>query len=266
MRHAELQRGHRPKNSNCNTWRLTYPGGSGVSLASIRQRATRLTSAPFRAQARRAWYAASYTGAAVSGGSGHVHHAFLLPFSRRHLLPEPSCSRHGIPRCCLPAGGRSCRTVTGFPRSARPSHVRCRAPPLPRGRGARLAGVPTPASTAASQQPALNPRNPSIARAPLYEALRRGSHCSPFRTSPHLSPADGSPALGLPPGASHPTAQTVRDACQERGRALSTRPELTASHTALHSASCRVAPVHCCTGAPSGPRMHVPAHAAQASR
>ena len=27
-----------------------------------------------------------------------------------------------------------------------------------------------------------------------------------------------------------------------------------------------VAPVHCCTGAPSGPRMHVPAHAAQASR
>ncbi len=114
MRHAELQRGHRPKNSNCNTWRLTYPGGSGVSLASIRQRATRLTSAPFRAQARRAWYAASYTGAAVSGGSGHVHHAFLLPFSRRHLLPEPSCSRHGIPRCCLPAGGRSCRTMTGF--------------------------------------------------------------------------------------------------------------------------------------------------------
>jgi hypothetical protein len=28
----------------------------------------------------------------------------------------------------------------------------------------------------------------------------------------------------------------------------------------------QVAPVHCCTGAPSGPRMHVPAHAAQASR
>ena len=32
------------------------------------------------------------------------------------------------------------------------------------------------------------------------------------------------------------------------------------------AASCRVAPVHCCTEAPSGPRMHVPAHAAQASR
>ena len=30
--------------------------------------------------------------------------------------------------------------------------------------------------------------------------------------------------------------------------------------------TCRVAPVHCCTEAPSGPRMHVPAHAAQASR
>ena len=29
---------------------------------------------------------------------------------------------------------------------------------------------------------------------------------------------------------------------------------------------CRVAPVHCCTGAPSGPCMHVSAHTAQASR
>jgi hypothetical protein len=127
--------------------------------------------------------------------------------------------------------------MTGFPRSARPSYIRCRAPPLPRSRGALLAGVPTPASTAASQRLALNPRNPSIARAPLYEALSRGSQCSPFRTSPHLSPADGSPALGLPPGASHPTAQTVRDACRERGRASSTHPELTASHMALQSVS-----------------------------
>ena len=31
------------------------------------------------------------------------------------------------------------------------------------------------------------------------------------------------------------------------------------------TAPCRVAPVHCCTEAPSGPRMHVPAHTAQAS-
>jgi hypothetical protein len=98
---------------------------------------------------------------------------------------------------------------------------------------------------ACRRQPALphhsgwlsTPENPSITRAPLYEALSRGSQCSPFRTSPHLSPADGSPALGLPPGASHPTAQTVRDACRERGRASSTHPELTASHMALQSVS-----------------------------
>ena len=32
------------------------------------------------------------------------------------------------------------------------------------------------------------------------------------------------------------------------------------------ASGCRVAQVHCCTEAPSGPRMHVPAHAAQASR
>ena len=36
--------------------------------------------------------------------------------------------------------------------------------------------------------------------------------------------------------------------------------------SASSSGTCRVAPVHCCTEAPSGPRMHVPAHAAQASR
>jgi transposase len=37
------------------------------------------------------------------------------------------------------------------------------------------------------------------------------------------------------------------------------------SPSATGSRTCRVAPVHCCTGAPSGPGMHVPAHTAQAS-
>ena len=60
---------------------------------------------------------------------------------------------------------------------------------------------------------------------------------TPFRTSPHLSPADGSPALWLPPGASHPTAQTLRSACRKRGRVLSTHPELIVDHLTLHSVS-----------------------------
>ena len=46
------------------------------------------------------------------------------------------------------------------------------------------------------------------------------------------------------------------------GAAQETSPPPSASG----SRTCRVAPVHCCTEAPSGPRMHVPAHAAQASR
>jgi len=65
----------------------------------------------------------------------------------------------------------------------------------------------------------------------------QGSHLFTLRISPHLLPADGSPALGLPPGASHPTAQTTCDACRERGRALSTHPELTITHATLHSVS-----------------------------
>ena len=38
------------------------------------------------------------------------------------------------------------------------------------------------------------------------------------------------------------------------------------AHGPRRAGTCRVAPVHCCTEAPSGPRMHVPAHTAQASR
>ena len=44
------------------------------------------------------------------------------------------------------------------------------------------------------------------------------------------------------------------------------RPATSPSPSASGSRTCRVVPVHCCTEAPSGPRMHVPAHAAQASR
>ena len=57
------------------------------------------------------------------------------------------------------------------------------------------------------------------------------------RTSPLLLPVDGSHGSRDFPRASHPTAQTLCDACRERGRALSTHPELTTSHTALHSVS-----------------------------
>src|ERR1019366_9673719 len=87
------------------------------------------------------------------------------------------------------------------------SCVRCRAPPLPRGRGALLAVFWTPASTAAFQRPTLYPRKASIAGAWRHEAYR-GSPYSPFRTSPLLSPVDGAPALGIAPAASHPAVQS----------------------------------------------------------
>ncbi len=97
-------------------------------------------------------------------------------FGRRHLLLEPSCSRHGVPRCCLPAGGRSCRTMTGFPRFTRPSCVRCRVPPLPRGRGALLTVLPKTASTAASQRPAHIPQKTLPSPGLLFTRLPSGVH------------------------------------------------------------------------------------------
>ena len=110
-----------------------------------------------------------------SGGTVHAR-AFLLPFGRRHLLLEPSCSRHGVPRCCLPAGGRSCRTMTGFPRFTHPSCVRCRVPPLPRGRGALLTVLPKTASTAASQRPAHIPQKTLPSPGLLITRLPSGVH------------------------------------------------------------------------------------------
>jgi hypothetical protein len=175
--------------------------------------------------------------AATAWRDRYTLRAFLLPFGRRHLLLEPSCSRHGIPRCCLPAGGRSCRTVTGFPRSTRPSCVRCRVPPLPRGRGALLAVLPKTASTAASQRPAHLPQKTIHHQGYSSRGFHRGftSFTLPDFPSPVTSGWITGPWASS--RASHPTAQTIRGACQERGRALSTRPELPVTHMTLHSVS-----------------------------
>jgi hypothetical protein len=56
----------------------------------------------------------------------------------------------------LPVAGLIHRTMTGFPCSAPLRCDRCRAPPVPRGRGALMADVETSATTAASQRRALS--------------------------------------------------------------------------------------------------------------
>jgi hypothetical protein len=82
---------------------------------------------------------------------------FLLPFGcRRSLLGRPVPSRiYALLAVGLPAAGQFCRTWTGFPCSALVRYDRCRAPPVPRGRGAHVAGIETSAITAAFQRRAL---------------------------------------------------------------------------------------------------------------
>jgi hypothetical protein len=125
-------------------------------LAVVFQRATRLTSAPFRAQTLRSGMRPVIRARPCLEGPVTCPR-FLLPFGcRRSLLGRPVPSRiYALLAVGLPAAGQFCRTWTGFPCSALVRYDRCRAPPVPRGRGAHVAGIETSAITAAFQRRAL---------------------------------------------------------------------------------------------------------------
>ena len=164
--------------------------------------ATRLMSAPFRAQQMLVCgqlYESDRIGRVRSFAL-----AFLLPFGCRHSLrgrPVPPRSMY-LP-CGRPTHGlcHSRGTVTGFPCSAPVRCGRCRALPIPRGRGALVADIETSATTAAFQRRALFlglDHHPP-------EALDNEAYRSSFSfalvwSSSCLWPVDGSPALGLSPG------------------------------------------------------------------
>ncbi len=87
----------------------------------------------------------------------------------------------------LPAGGQSCRTVTGLPRFTRMSPGRCRVFSIPRGRGALMADENTSATTAVSQRQALDSSCTSHLRSWELTGLHRDFTCiHPFRPSPCL--------------------------------------------------------------------------------
>jgi hypothetical protein len=118
----------------------------------IRQWATRLTSAPFRARAPGPVYGQLYADDRHWRVRSCVC-AFLSSFDCRHsLLGRPVPPRNsaslavGLPAMVIPPD------LTGFPCFALVSCDRCRAPPLPRDRGALMADCWTSATTAASQR------------------------------------------------------------------------------------------------------------------
>jgi len=91
---------------------------------------------------------------------------FLSPFGcRRSLLGRPVPARiYAFLAVGLPVAGLVHRTVSGFPCSALVRCDRCRAPPIPRDRGALVADIETSATTAASQRRVLFSGGASIAR------------------------------------------------------------------------------------------------------
>jgi hypothetical protein len=176
-----------------------------------------------------AWYAASYTEGDRGGGYGHAPSlscrlsAAAIGFLAVLFPPRVSA----FLTVGLPAAGLLRWTVTGFPCSALVRCGRCRAPPLPRDRGALMADAGTSATTAASQRRVLFFAVAShlpkfwitrlaeihvIRPSGLSLACDRGWGTGPWASS----------------RASHPAVAS--DACQERERALSTRPELTVNH------------------------------------
>ena len=147
------------------------------------------------------------------------------------------------------------RTATGFPCSALLRCDRCRAPPILRDRGALMADIETSATTAASQRRVLFLRYcfhlPEFWLTKLAEVHSR----SPFPVFPLPVTSGWNAGPWAFSRASHPAVTS--DACQERERALSTRPELTVDHSTLQfgylaqTVRPHVAP-RCASG--SGPR------------
>lgn len=120
------------------------------------------------------------------------------------------------------------RTATGFPCSALLRCDRYRAPPILRDRGALMADIETSATTAASQRRVLFLRYcfhlPEFWLTKLAEVHSR----SPFPVFPLPVTSGWNAGPWAFSRASHPAVTS--SACQERERALSTRPELTADN------------------------------------
>jgi hypothetical protein len=183
-------------------WRLDQHQGSKAHLP---------TSAPFRAS-HRGWYPASYA-AAVGGGADHVAVGFLLSFEHRHSLvghPVPAagfCSPHGRPtRQRLDLDG-----VSTFRTSeSRPDWV----PSLPRDQAVLLRPVRSlrPSLAPSSRGQVLSPRFSS--HRPKLSVTRRHqgfTRVHPPGLPPRLAdPLDGTGAVGLLPGLSHPNRQDLR--------------------------------------------------------
>ena len=108
----------------------------------IRQRVTRLTSAPLRAQALSPVCGQLYADDRMWRVRSRVF-AFLLAFRLPPFASWPSCPAPDIRLPCgRPTGGRSSPPdLTGFPCSALVRRDRCRAPPIPRDRGAHMTGL-----------------------------------------------------------------------------------------------------------------------------
>jgi len=131
----------------------------------IRQRATRLTSAPFRAQAPTpGMRPVIRRRPSLEGPVACLR--FPVVFRLPPFASWPSCPATGFRLPCgRPTGGRSFPPdLTGIPCFALVSCDRCRAPPIPRDRGALMADQGNSATTAASQRRSYSPLPHSISR------------------------------------------------------------------------------------------------------
>ena len=156
--------------------------------------------------------------------------AFRLP----SFASWPSCSRRRYP---LPSRSAyqwlAHRTATGFPCFTLLRSDRCRAPPILRDRGALMADIETSATTAASQRRVLFLRY-CLHLPEFWVTKLTGVHFrSPFPVFPLPVTSGWNTGPWAFSRASHPAVAS--SACQERERALSTRPELTVDQSTLRS-------------------------------
>ncbi|CAI7978170.1 hypothetical protein FRAHR75_430019 [Frankia sp. Hr75.2] len=193
--------------------RLTCPSDSGGSWASTLSTAYLATSAPFRAQAR------VQPGMRPVIQSGHlegatIRSAFLSPFGVPPFASWPSCSRRAfrLPRGRPTGAGQATGPMTGFPCSALLRYDRYRAPSIPRGRGAHLADIETPASTCRVPAAGPPPRcHFHLSEALVNEAYKGSRYVRPSGLPLAGNRSGGTAVLGLPPVLHTPPSPATHD-------------------------------------------------------
>ena len=203
------------------------------------------------------------------GGPG----AAVLRAARAGAVQPRSRGRPGRQRLRRPAR-RGCRAEPGRAGQHHRAVVHADRPVRHPGRGRRVRHRRRRRRPGPGRRGRPRPPHPVVRHraAPRRHRRRPRLRTRPAPPAPAPAPPPAPTRAALPDLARGPTRRPEPGRRTGSARLRITMTPITRGRCDHHQAEAgyrpsrklRVAPVHCCTEAPSGPRMHVPAHAAQA--